>query len=172
MVHINHRSIDVTHTMAKDIDRNHRQGVLVLALLDNILLPAILRPQILSKPQSLRFQPCLLQFDEHQMLMAILLPYGCPEVDAKHRDAVACGVHILVRTLLHLHHLFLQQCGQHRPSYTLIFHQVFEYRVIYRVRKIQFHVKTSFSFIAYDLGAKYDFSWNYTKIARKIGQAK
>ena len=84
MVHVNHGRIDIAHSVAKQIDSHHRECVLVFAVFDNVLLSAVLRTEVLSEAQRLRFQPGFLQFDKHQMLVTIVFAYSGGEVNAKH----------------------------------------------------------------------------------------
>ena len=108
VIHVNHWRVDIPHTVAKQINGHHGQSVLVFALLDDVFLSVVLRTKILSESQRLRFQPCFLQLDENQMLMPVVFADCGSEVNAEHGDAVARGVDIFVRTLLHLYHLLLQ----------------------------------------------------------------
>ena len=147
VVDINHRSGDVPHTMPQQINGHHRQRMLVLAVLHDVLLARILGAKILAEPQSLSFQPCLLQFYQHHMFMPVLLTNGRTEINAEHRYVVSRHVHILMGALLHLHHLLLQQGRQQGAGDTLVFHQVFEHRIINRVGHIQYHRSISFQLI-------------------------
>ena len=136
MVHVNHGRVDIAHSVAKQIDSHHGECVLVFAVFDNVLLSAVLRTEVLSEAQRLRFQPGFLQFDKHQMLVTIVFAYSGGEVNAKHGDAIARGVDILVRTLLYLHHSLFQEGREYGAGDALVLHEVFEYRVVYGVCKV------------------------------------
>ena len=151
MVDVDHRRRDVANPVAEQIDGHHREGMLVSALLHDVLLPRILGTQILAEAQGLRLQPGLLQFDEHHMLPAVLFADGGTEVYAKQRDVVTRDIGILVWPLHHLHHPLLQQGRQDGAGNALVLHQVLEHRVIDRVRYIEFHAFSPFRMVSFSV---------------------
>ena len=130
---------NVSHPMAEDIHRHHRQGMSTATVVHDVLLLAILRTEILAETQRLRLKPCLLEFNEHKVFSSVFLTDGGTEINAEHGDVLTRHVGILVRPLLHLHHLLLQQRGEQRTGDALVLHQIFEHRVVYRVREIKLH---------------------------------
>ena len=139
MSDIDNRLGDVAYTMTKQIDGNHRKGMPVLAVLDDILLAAVLGSEILTEAQRLRLYPCLLQLYEDKMLTAILLAYRSTKVNAEHRDVITRGIDILMGTLCYLDDILLQQSGKDGACDTFILHQILEHSIIYGICNVQFH---------------------------------
>jgi len=116
--------------VAQQIHGYHRQGMAVAAFLDDVLRVLVLHAEVLSEAERLRLQPCLLQFNEDEMLAAVFLANRGSEVDAEHRERVALVVGILVGTNLHARDVLLEQSREDGSRDALVFHQVFEYDVV------------------------------------------
>ena len=121
--------LNISHFVPQQVYCHHGERVVAL----HVLWIAVLHSQILAEPQRLCFYPCLLQLHKNQPLPAVCLPDGGAEVNAEHREVLALVIAVLVRTHLHVCHFLLQQCRQDGAGNALVFHQIFEYYVVYRV---------------------------------------
>ena len=138
VVDINHRLLNVADSMSEKVNGNHWICESFRRVFADVYLVTVLRTQILAEAQGLRVEPCLLQFYKddavlESLALSVLLPHGSCKVDAEHGERVACGVYILVRAHLHLHHLFLQQCREDSFRYAFVRHYIFEHGVVNRI---------------------------------------
>ena len=109
VAYIKHWLLDVAHAVTEQIHCYHGDAVAVGAtVLVYVVRIGILGAEILAETQSLRFQPCLLQFYEHKFQAAVILTHLCPEVNAEHRDFIVSAIGVLMLAHIHLHHLFLK----------------------------------------------------------------
>ena len=131
--HVEHWLFYVAHLVTQQIYRHHGNGVCALMLRQHILHIGILCTEILAEAQGLRFQPCLLQFYQYQVAVAVTLPDGGSEVNAEYRQPVATDVMVLVATCLNRHHVLFKQCRQQSPGDAFILYQVLEHDVVYRI---------------------------------------
>ena len=131
VVDVEDRLLDVAHTMAKQIDGDHRHGV--LAVIGHVTRVLILQSEILAEAQRLCLHPRLLQLNEHQVLTAVGLAHRGAEVNAQHGQARALVVDKLMGAHLDVHDVLLEQGREDRPGDALVLHQVFEHHVIDRV---------------------------------------
>ena len=130
---VEHRLLDVTHLMPKKIDRNHRDGIALLALRQYVLRVGIVHAKILTEAKRLRFQPRLLQLYQDKTFGAVRFQDGCAEVYAEDGQVLAIAVRVLIAPHLHVHDIHLQQGRENGLGYAFILHQVFEHYVIYRI---------------------------------------
>jgi len=111
MVYVYYRLLDVAHLMAKQIDSHHRIGKALFVGLADIVLVVVLCTKILAESQRLGVEPSLLQLNQHNTvlnLIAFLFAHGSREVNAKHRQRVACSVAILMWPHSNMNHFFLK----------------------------------------------------------------
>ena len=108
MADVKHRLLDVTNLMTQQIDGNHRNGMTVAAVLDDVLRILIVNTQVLAETERLRLEPGLLEFYQNEMLAAVVFTYRRTEINAEHRQRVALVISILVRTDLHMRDVLLQ----------------------------------------------------------------
>ena len=166
VAHVQYGFFYLPHLMTKQIDGHHRKRIVA----GHILRIAVLHPQILAEAQRLRLYPRLLQLHKDKTLRAVGLTDGGSEVYAEHRQVLALVVAILMRTYLHARHVLFQKCRQDGSGYTLVFHQIFEHHVVYRIR--YYHIA---SFLIGCLLQRYEkelvcnkkrasFVWFYMKI--------
>ena len=145
MVYVYYRLLDVAHLMAKQIYSYHRVGKALFVGLADIVLVVVLCAKILAESQRLGVEPSLLQLNQHNAvlyLIAFLLAYSSREVNAKHRQRVACSVAVFMWPHSYMNHFFLQQRRQNGFGYTLVLHNVFEYGVVNRIGYMYYHIRT------------------------------
>ena len=131
MVHIHDRLLHLSDAMPQEIDGNHGYGILPVIFLQHILLVVILQGEVTAEAKCLGGQPSLLQLDEHQVRLVVLVEHCGGKVDAEHRDRLTPGdVRILIAPDFNVDDFLLQQCRQDGLGYAVIFHQIFEYRII------------------------------------------
>ena len=136
VIDIHYRFFDVSDTVSEEIYSHHRIGKAFLISLTYVVLVAVLRSKILAETQRFGIEPRLLQLNQHHAVflhIAFTLTNGSCKVNAEHRERVACGVAVFMRTHRHVHHFFLQQSRQHGLGYALVLHDVFEHGVVNRV---------------------------------------
>ena len=136
VIYVHYRFFDVPYLMSKEIYSHHRIGKAFLVFFAYIVLVAVLRSKILTETECFGIEPRLLQFNQHHAVLlhiAFALTNGSSKVNAEHRERVACGVAVFMRTYRHVHHFFLQQSRQHGLGYALVLHDVFEHGVVNRV---------------------------------------
>ena len=136
VIYVHYRFFDISDTVSKEIYSHHRIGKAFLISLTYIVLVAVLRSKILAKTECFGIEPRLLQLNQHNAVLlhiAFALTNGSCKVNAEHRERVACGVAVFMRTYRHVHHFFLQQSRQHGLGYALVLHDVFEHGVVNRV---------------------------------------
>ena len=144
MPHIDHGLVDVADAVPQEVDCHHRDGKsLVVAFLLHVFLGVVLQGKVAAETQGLRVQPCLLQFDENQVRVAVVFPYPCGKVDTEHGNVVARHVGVFVAAHFHTHHFLLQQGGEYGLGNALILHQEFEHCVINGVGYGIYHVCSS-----------------------------
>ena len=80
MAHIEHRFLDGSNLVTKQIDGHHGNGIVAA----HVLGTAVLDAKVLAEAQRLRLHPCLLQFYENQALNAMFIPDGGTKVNAEH----------------------------------------------------------------------------------------
>ncbi len=145
---IEHGFQDVAHAMSKQVYGHHGNGVsLFFAFVADVFLVVVLCAKILSEPQGLGFEPCLLQFDQHEVSAPVGLPHGSAKVNAEHGDLVACAVWIFVAAHIHGHHILLQQCGNQDACHALVLHEELEHGVVNRVGNGDGHSGESFPWL-------------------------
>ena len=136
VIYVHYRFIDISDAVSKEIYSHHRIGKSFLISLAYIVFVAVLRSKILTETECFGIEPRLLQLNQHHAVLlniAFALTNGSREVNAEHRERVACGVAVFMRTYRHVHHFFLQQSRQHGLGYALVLHDVFEHGVVNRV---------------------------------------
>ena len=136
VIYVHYRFFDVPYLMSKEIYSHHRIGKAFLISLAYIVFVAVLRSKILTETECFGIEPRLLQLNQHHAVLlhiAFALTNGSREVNAEHRERVACGVAVFMRTYRHVHHFFLQQSRKHGLGYALVLHDVFEHGVVNRV---------------------------------------
>ena len=136
VIDIHYRFIDISDTVSEEIYSHHRIGKAFLVFFAYVALVAVLRSEILAETQCFGIEPRLLQLNQHHAVLlhiAFALTNGSCKVNAEHRERVACGVAVFMRTYRHVHHFFLQQSRQHGLGYALVLHDVFEHGVVNRV---------------------------------------
>ena len=138
--HIEHRLFDITHLMAQQIYRHHRNGISPVPLFLHVVRIGILSTQILSEAQGLRGQPGLLEFNEHQVQRAILFTHLSTKVNTKHRESVTRNVGIFVASLLYLHDLFLQEGRKYGLRDAFVFKQILENDVVDGISNCSHHI--------------------------------
>ena len=108
MPDIEHRLVDVAHSMAEQIDSHHWQCMLAAG--HHVVRIVILDTKILAEAQRLSLKPRLLKLNQYQLLGAVAMPYTRPEINAQDRHGVPFVVHILLWTHLYLQNVFFQKC--------------------------------------------------------------
>ena len=130
VLYVDDRLLDVAHLVTQNIDGNHRHGVPLAAVGQDVLLALVLHAKVLPETQRLRLQPRLLNLYQYQVLVAPTLANGGCKVYAKHRERVALAVGVLVGANLHFDDVLLQQCRQDSACHTLVLHQKLEHAVV------------------------------------------
>ena len=136
--------VDVADAVPEEIHGNGRKCVFPVGVLAHVLLVVVLQGEILPEAQCLRLQPCLLQFDKDEVFLAVVFPYGGGKVHAEHGYPLTHNVGIFMAAHLHVHHLFLQEGGNHRPCDAFVFHKILEYSIIKRICYIYHHKSSVF----------------------------
>ncbi len=140
VAHIDDGLVYVADAVPQEIHGHHGEGVsLSVAFLLHVLLRVVLCREITAEAQGLRVEPCLLQFDEHEVLLPVVFLDARCEVDAEHRQVVACDVGVLMAPHLHTDDLLLEQGGQDGPGDALILHQELEHGVVNRIGYTDLH---------------------------------
>ena len=140
---IKHRLIDLANSVTQNINRHHGQGMLLGTLAHHVLLLVVLRTKILAEAQRLRLNPSLLKLYEYLLLLAVIIANDGGKVDAEHRNVFLRHVGMLVGALRHRYHLLFEKGGKDGGRHTLVLHEVFEHRVVYRVCTKVFHSRLS-----------------------------
>ena len=136
VIDVYYRFIDISDTVSEEIYSHHRVSKAFLVFFAYVALVAVLCSEILAETQCFGIEPRLLQLNQHNTVLlhiAFALTNGSCKVNAEHRERVACGVAVFMRTYRHVHHFFLQQSRQHGLGYALVLHDVFEHGVVNRV---------------------------------------
>ena len=136
VIYVHYRFIDISDTVSEEIYSHHRVSKAFLVFFAYVALVAVLRSKVLTETECFGIEPRLLQFNQHHAVLlhiAFALTNGSCKVNAEHRERVACGVAVFMRTHRHVHHFFLQQSRQHGLGYALVLHDVFEHGVVNRV---------------------------------------
>ena len=136
VIDVYYRFVDISDTVSEEIYSHHRVSKAFLVFFAYVALVAVLCSEILAETQCFGIEPRLLQLNQHNTVLlhiAFALTNGSREVNAEHRERVACGVAVFMRTYRHVHHFFLQQSRQHGLGYALVLHDIFEHGVVNRV---------------------------------------
>ena len=136
VIDVYYRFIDISDTVSEEIYSHHRVSKAFLVFFAYVALVAVLCSEILAETQCFGIEPRLLQLNQYHAVLlhiAFALTNGSREVNAEHRERIACGVAVFMRTYRHVHHFFLQQSRQHGLGYALVLHDIFEHGVVNRV---------------------------------------
>ena len=113
--------------------------------------------KILAEAQCLCLQPCLLQLYQNQLQASVFLPNLGSEVNAEHRNLVTRTVGIFMLAHLNFGHFPLQKSRKYGLGHAVVFHQVFEHRVINRVCNTYNH-NLILSFVGANIWNRYDIA--------------
>ena len=96
--------------MSEKIYRYHRNAIAVgVVVLQYVVGIGVLRAEVLAETQCLRLKPGLLKLYQHEFQAAVVLSHLCAEIDAEHRNLVACAVGVFMLAHFNLGHLPLQK---------------------------------------------------------------
>ena len=133
--HVDNRLLQISQLMSQDVNGDKRKPVSIgiVMLRQNVPLIEILDAEILAEAQRLGAEPRFLQLDEDQVLGSIGVADNSGEINPVKRDLRALGSRKLMRAHLQTHNLLLQQSRQQDFRDAVVFHHVFEHRIINRV---------------------------------------
>ena len=80
---------NVSHAVSQQIDRHHRVGVPFLGVDLYVVFVAVLHAKVLAEAQRFGVQPCLLEFNQDDLLRTVFLTDRRRKVDAEHRKRVS-----------------------------------------------------------------------------------
>ena len=102
--------LQIAQFVPQDVDGYHgkAEALGIFIARRYVLLIEVLRAEVLPETQGLGGKPCLLQFNQDEVLLPVFFSYLGREVNAEQGDGLPAQVGVFVLAHLHFHHLFLQ----------------------------------------------------------------